>query len=278
MVCFYNHQQPNICLIAIKTLLRSADLPNEVVEEYATTLISAGLRNVDKVNLLNYDMLVRLGVRMIDAAAIMEAVNGKGLLFCLEFSFPNSSLVKTDTAAVASQIASLEIKTEEEYATELYAPFPSPPLTCTEVDRLKDLLLTPPLRKLPLPIDLDITTAQSTLFERRNAKTPFMAIQFYHALNRCLPPPDSSEISWGGFYDCFIQETLQSNYSLLRGFTINRNMEDDSLTIDQKRRDLNVWFESTLIFCGEDKSIPTEINEAISDLRVKNKGILLLLL
>ena len=171
-----------------------------------------------------------------------------------------------------TQLESLEIKTEEEYATELYAPFSSPPLTYNEADRLRELLLTPPLRKLPLPLDLAITTAQSIIFERKKAKTPFMAIQFYHTLNRHLPPPDSSKITWQGFYDCFIQETLHSNFSLFQGFTVDRNVKDDSLTSEQKSRDLNVWYGSMLIFCGEDKPLTTEIKDAISDLRVKNKG------
>ena len=166
-------------------------------------------------------------------------------------------LVKTG----ATEVASLVIKTEEEYAFELYVPFPSPPLTYTEVDHLKDLLLTPLLQKLPLPTDLVITTTQSAIFEHRNAKTPFMSIQFYHALNRCLPPTDSS---WEGYYDCFLQEAWQSNYVVFRGFTINR--KNVSMAI---KRDLNVWYESLLLFCGEDH---TKMNMAIADLQAKNKG------
>ena len=78
------------------------------------------------------------------------------------------------------------------------------------------------------------------------------------------------QASWKGYYDCFVQELLHSNFNVLRDLQVNRDVEESSLTHESKRRDLNVWLNNLLVVCGEDKK---STDEAERELQSKNKGI-----
>ena len=72
--------------------------------------------------------------------------------------------------------------------------------------------------------------------------------------------------------------SLASACDILRGVEYNRNVEDDSITIEEKKRDYLLWGQAALLVAGEDKRDQRDLRTAIEDLETKNKGSTLLII
>lgn len=66
--------------------------------------------------------------------------------------------------------------------------------------------------------------------------------------------------------------SLGTASGVLRNVEFNRNVEDASITIAEKKRDYVLWGKQVLLCAGEDKRDPTELAKAKADLENKNKG------
>jgi hypothetical protein len=78
---------------------------------------------------------------------------------------------------------------------------------------------------------------------------------------------------WSGVWDRFFLQNhilfIQKHTSALERCRFNRNVEDESITIPDKRRDYNLWAYNLLVLTGEDKCADN-LGGAKSDLQSKN--------
>lgn len=81
-------------------------------------------------------------------------------------------------------------------------------------------------------------------------------------------------MKWSGWWDEFLFRLIDlvKTADILRAVEWNRNVNDESITIQDQKRDFLLWGRDTLLVCGEDKFRSTLLANAKVDLLRKNKG------
>lgn len=89
-----------------------------------------------------------------------------------------------------------------------------------------------------------------------------------------IPPATSSEMVWSGWWDaiCVTLCNAAIKRDILRSVEVDRNVNDDSITQQDKKRDYLLWGRNILLVAGEDKKSGIPISESLNDLRTKNKA------
>lgn len=140
-----------------------------------------------------------------------------------------------------------------------------------EVDRLTNLLAEPLATKI---CSNSVALSNHEFFTNSEKYDDVELATFINTSMSQSVMSKCSEMVWCGWWDSFFLRSFVSlaiKYSLLLNVEYDRNVQDASITIAEKKRDYNLWVNGLLVVAGEDKA-SNDLRESIDDLAQKNKG------